>query len=188
MNLDAIILAELQRGGPPLWVSGRTYPKGATVRSLTNLQQYVRKVAGAGATDPSADTDNWEPWSKTVDTTLATLATNIANVKAVVDAINSAPRGIKSIQRGISNIAVGSPNRYVDVTIAAVVPAKTTTHLLSASVLAGGSYDGWYMQQLSLLNATTLRVTAGQANYNSNTYTISYSGQPLSWEVVEYHS
>jgi hypothetical protein len=108
-------------------------------------------------------------------------------VKAVVDAINSAPRGIKSIQRGISNIAVGSPNRYVDVTIAAVVPAKTTTHLLSASVLAGGSYDGWYMQQLSLLNATTLRVTAGQANYNSNTYTISYSGQPLSWEVVEYH-
>ena len=52
MSLEPIILAELQRGGPPLWVSGRTYPKGATVRSLTNLQQYVRKVAGAGAADP----------------------------------------------------------------------------------------------------------------------------------------
>lgn len=187
MNLDAIILAELQRGGPPLWVSGRTYPKGATVRSPTNLQQYVRKVAGAGATDPSADTDNWEPWSKTVDATLATLATNIANVKAVVDAISAAPRGIKSVQRGISTIPTNGPNRYIDVTIAAVVPAKTTTNLLSAHVLSGGSYDGWYMQQLSLLNATTLRVTGGFSNYNPSNYTYSYSGQQVSWEVVEYY-
>ena len=187
MNLDAIILAELQRGGPPLWVSGRTYPKGATVRSLTNLQQYVRKVAGAGATDPSADSDNWEPWSKTVDTTLATLATNIANVKAVVDAISAAPRGIKSIQRGISTIPTNGPNRYIDVTIAAVVPAKTTTNLLSASVLSSGSYDGWYLQQVSLINATTLRVTGGLSIYNSSNYSYSYSGQQVSWEVVEYH-
>ena len=187
MNLDPIILAELQRGGPPPWVSGRTYPKGWEVRSLANLQRYVRKVAGAGATDPSADTDNWEPWSKTVDNTLAALGASVTNIKAVVDSISAAPRGIKSIQRGISSIAAGGHNRYVDVTIAAVVPAKTTTHLLSASVLSGGSYDGWYMQQVSLLNATTLRVTAGLANYNSSTYTISYSGQQLSWEVVEYH-
>lgn len=71
MSLEPIILAELQRGGPPLWVSGRTYPKGWEVRSPANLQRYVRKVAGAGAADPSADSDNWEPWSKTVDATLA---------------------------------------------------------------------------------------------------------------------
>ena len=63
MSLEPIILAELQRGGPPLWVSGRTYPKGWAVRSPANLQSYVRKVAGAGDTDPSADNDNWEPWS-----------------------------------------------------------------------------------------------------------------------------
>ncbi len=67
MNLDPIILAELQRGGPPLWVSGRTYPKGWEVRSLVNLQRYVRKVAGAGDTDPSADAANWEAWSKSLD-------------------------------------------------------------------------------------------------------------------------
>ena len=187
MSLEPIILAELQRGGPPLWVSGRTYPKGATVRSPTNLQQYVRKVAGAGAADPSADSDNWELWSKTVDTTLATLATNIANVKAVVDAISAAPRGIKSIQRGISTIPTNGQNRYIDVTIAAVVPAKTTTNLLSASVLSSGSHDGWYLQQVSLINATTLRVTGGLSLYNSSNYSYSYSGVPVSWEVVEYH-
>ena len=87
MSLEPIILAELQRGGPPLWISGRTYPKGWEVRSPANLQRYVRKVDGAGATDPSADANNWEPWSKTVDTTLAALATSVANVKAVADAL-----------------------------------------------------------------------------------------------------
>ena len=85
MSLDPIILAELQRGGPQLWVSGRTYPKGWEVRSPANLQRYVRKVEGAGGTDPSADTDNWEPWSKTVDTKLAEIAANVSAVKAVTD-------------------------------------------------------------------------------------------------------
>ena len=168
MSLDPIILTELQRGGPPLWISNRTYPKGWEVRSPANLQRYVRKVDGAGATDPSADAANWEPWSKTMDTTLAQLATSVANVKAVadalatsvanvkavadaqtntlanvksvVDSISAAPRGIKSVQRGISTIPTNGPNRYIDVTIAAVVPAKTTTNLLSAHVLSGGSY------------------------------------------------
>ena len=185
MSLEPIILAELQRGGPPLWVSGRTYPKGATVRSPTNLQQYVRKVAGASAADPSADSDNWELWSKTVDTTLATLATNIANVKAVVDAISAAPRGIKSIQRGITTKAL-SAAEFMDVTIAAVVPSKTTVSLLSSSVLSTGSYDNWYLQQVSLLNATTLRVTGRLAMYDA-TNGWRYSGVPVSWEVVEYH-
>ena len=131
MSLDPIILAELQRGGPPLWVPGRTYPKGWEVRSPANLQRYVRKVAGAGAADPSADAANWEPWSKTVDTKLAALDTSVANVKAVADALAvsvanvkavvdssaAAPRGIKSIQRGLTSV-----NQSVNVTIAAVDP------------------------------------------------------------------
>ncbi len=96
MNLDPIILAELQRGGPPLWVSGRTYPKGWEVRSPANLQRYVRKVAGAGATDPSADTGNWELWSKTVDATLETLANSVASVKAVADALATTLGNVKT--------------------------------------------------------------------------------------------
>ena len=172
MNLDPIILAELQRGGPPLWVSGRTYPKGATVRSPTNLQQYVRKVAGAGAADPSADTDNWEPWSKTVDTTLATLATNIANVKAVVDAISAAPRGIKSIQRGLTSV-----NQSVNVTIAAVDPNKATVNLLTAASYAAYSQTSETLCRLQLISSTVLKLD-GFKNANSS------GGLSISWEVI----
>ena len=175
MNLDAIILAELQRGGPPLWVSGRTYPKGATVRSPTNLQQYVRKVAGAGAADPSADSDNWELWSKTVDTTLATLATNIANVKAVVDAIYALPRGVKSIQRGLTSV-----NQAVDVTINEVNPAKTQVNLLTAYSYAVPSQTSEALCRLQLVSSTVLRMS-GYRNSNG------YNAVSLSWEVIEFH-
>ncbi|GEM_PF-3905439 len=67
MNLDPILLAELQRGGPPLWVSGRTYPVGAVVRSPGNLQSYVRVIAGAGNADPSGGDANWMILSKRVE-------------------------------------------------------------------------------------------------------------------------
>ncbi len=191
MNLDAIILAELQRGGPPLWVSGRTYPKGATVRSLTNLQQYVRKVAGAGATDPSADTDNWEPWSKTVDTTLAALGTSVANVKAVADAlavtlanvkgtvdtINATPRGIKSIQRGVTTVTGGATS--INVTIAAVNLAKSRLSLLSS--FAWNADNAVYSKaSLAFVNATTIKV--------EGFYFVSGIGpyaESVSWELIE---
>lgn len=67
MNLDPVILAELMRGGPPLWVSGRTYPVGVVVRSPGNLQTYVRVTAGAGNADPSGGDANWMILSKRVE-------------------------------------------------------------------------------------------------------------------------
>ncbi len=45
---------------PGLWVTGTTYPVGKVVISPVDFCYYVRKVAGAGATDPSADTTNWQ--------------------------------------------------------------------------------------------------------------------------------
>lgn len=44
-----------------LWVSGTTYPAGQIVYSNVNGREYKRKTAGAGTTDPSSDTANWEP-------------------------------------------------------------------------------------------------------------------------------
>lgn len=41
------------------WVSGSTYAAGDVVWSPINSQSYRRKTAGAGTTDPSADTANW---------------------------------------------------------------------------------------------------------------------------------
>ena len=205
MSLDPIILAELQRGGPPLWISNRTYPKGWEVRSPANLQRYVRKVDGAGATDPSADANNWEPWSKTVDTTLAALATSVANVKAVadalatsvanvkaladaqtntlanvkgtVDAINATPRGIKSIQRGVTT---GGFNATVNnVTIAPVNLAKAYINLLTnySSNLSNTSFS---QVQVEFVNASTIKVTGQYVVPGNGSYAI-----PVAWEVIE---
>ena len=205
MNLDPIILAELQRGGPPLWISNRTYPKGWEVRSPANLQRYVRKVDGAGATDPSADAANWEPWSKTVDTKLAALATSVANVKAVADAlatsvanvkavadaqtntlanvkgtvdtINATPRGIKSIQRGVTT---GGMNATVNnVTIAPVNLAKAYINLLThySSNLSNTSFS---QVQVEFVNASTIKVTGQYVVPGTGSYAI-----PVAWEVIE---
>ena len=205
MSLDPIILAELQRGGPPLWISNRTYPKGWEVRSPANLQRYVRKVDGAGATDPSADAANWEPWSKTVDTKLAALATSVANVKAVadalatsvanvkavadaqtntlanvkgtVDAINATPRGIKSIQRGVTT---GGFNATVNnVTIAPVNLAKAYINLLThySSNLSNTSFS---QVQVEFVNASTIKVIGQYVVPGTGSYAI-----PVAWEVIE---
>ena len=205
MSLEPIILAELQRGGPPLWISGRTYPKGWEVRSPANLQRYVRKVEGAGAADPSADAANWEPWSKAVDTKLAALDTSVANVKAVADAlatsvanvkavadaqtntlanvkgtvdtINATPRGIKSIQRGVTT---GGMNATVNnVTIAPVNLAKAYINLLThySSNLSNTSFS---QVQVEFVNASTIKVIGQYVVPGTGSYAIS-----VAWEVIE---
>ena len=175
MSLDPIILAELQRGGPPLWVSGRTYPKGWEVRSTANLQRYVRKVAGAGGTDPSADADNWEPWTKTVETLLSSLSTSVANVKAVVDSISAAPRGIKSIQRGVTTPGATG---VVSVTISPVNTAKTRVTLLTSR---SNNYSNNFMttSQVRLVSATSLEVTGFTLTDGANQV------HAVAWEVIE---
>ena len=205
MSLEPIILAELQRGGPPLWISGRTYPKGWEVRSPANLQRYVRKVEGAGAADPSADAANWEPWSKTVDTKLAALDTSVANVKAVADAlatsvanvkavadaqtntlanvkgtvdtINATPRGIKSIQRGVTNGGFNATEN--NVTIAPVNLAKAYINLLTnySSNLSNTSLT---QVQVEFVNASTIKVTGQYVVPGNGSYAV-----PVAWEVIE---
>lgn len=65
-------------GNTKPWVSGTTYAVGKVVMSpADNYQLYVRVVAGAGTTDPSADATNWKPFGA---------------------------RAIKSIQRGITSL------------------------------------------------------------------------------------
>jgi hypothetical protein len=55
MSIDT----EFFGGQPPKWVSGTTYALDFIVRSPASQHHYVRIVAGAGATDPSADGTNW---------------------------------------------------------------------------------------------------------------------------------
>ena len=46
--------------GVTKWISGTTYAEGNNVWSPIDFQTYRRKSGGAGATDPSLDTANWE--------------------------------------------------------------------------------------------------------------------------------
>lgn len=43
------------------WVSGTTYAAGVVVYGTDDYKTYRRKTAGAGTTNPSADTTNWAP-------------------------------------------------------------------------------------------------------------------------------
>lgn len=88
-------------GGADPWVSGTTYAAGKVVLSpADNYQSYVRVIAGAGTTDPSADATNWKPMGA---------------------------RAIKSIQRGvITTTGAGATST----TISSVNPAKTELRYL----------------------------------------------------------
>lgn len=81
---------------PKIWVTGTTYAAGKVVWSPTDYQYYMRKTAGAGATDPASDTTNWQP---------------------------TGARAVKSIQRGSLTIAGGTSSNTATVT--SVVTGKS---------------------------------------------------------------
>lgn len=83
--------------GVTKWVSGTTYAEGAAVWSPATFLTYRRKAAGAGTTDPSADTTNWAPIAGTGNvstssgvTTLQGTATVGATVKLLEGSNNGA--------------------------------------------------------------------------------------------------
>lgn len=57
--------------GVSAWVSGTTYAIGTNTYSLITFLTYRRKTAGAGTTDPSADSTNWQLLTGQSDATLA---------------------------------------------------------------------------------------------------------------------
>ena len=59
-----------------VWVSGTTYALYDAVISPIDYQSYRRKIAGAGTTDPSADSTNWEVVSTNVTADSTTSFTN----------------------------------------------------------------------------------------------------------------
>lgn len=59
-NAEAAAAAAAASADVVLWVSGTTYAIGNNVFSPINYQTYRRKTNGAGTTDPSLDSTNWE--------------------------------------------------------------------------------------------------------------------------------
>lgn len=52
--------AAANASGAPAWVSGTTYTAGQVRYSPIDYRSYRRKTNGAGTTDPSADSANWQ--------------------------------------------------------------------------------------------------------------------------------
>ncbi len=102
-------------GGVKPWVSGATYAAGKVAMSpADNYQLYVRVVAGAGTTDPSADATNWKPFGA---------------------------RAIKSVQRGtVAPPTIG--NTSTTVTISAVNTAKSISIISSAGSVSSANQIG----------------------------------------------
>lgn len=122
---------------PVYWVSGTSYAEGKIIRSPSDHQLYTRIVAGAGATDPSADSTNWRP---------------------------EGMRAIKSIQRGtITTTTSGSSPTTGSATISAVNTAKTELRFLGSNTNgAGNMSDSSY--RIALTNSTTVTATAAAGN------------------------
>ncbi len=116
-------------GEPPYWVSGSTYAQGRIVRSPADQQVFVRIVAGAGTTDPSADATNWRA---------------------------EGMRAIKSIQRGV--ISIASSVLTGTATITSVNPVKTELRMLG-SVTSAASVLNEGTGHVVLTNATTVTAT-----------------------------
>ena len=72
---EAAAAAALATANATLWVSGTTYAIGVVTYSPITFLSYRRKTAGAGTTDPSADSTNWQLVAGSGDVTLAGVQT-----------------------------------------------------------------------------------------------------------------
>lgn len=130
----------------------------------------------------------------TIDSRTATMATNIATVDTVVDAIEvdtteiqadlngiiagttAVPGTIKSIQSGIHTMA--ADDIIDDVTVSAVVLAKSTVLVLAVWPYAFATTQDVQLDMPTLTSTTNLRFTRGNMGGGEPTVAIS-------WAIIE---
>lgn len=118
------------------WISGTTYAQGANAWSTINFVTYKRKIAGAGTTDPSADSTNWSPVFPIPDQAGKAgrvLSTNGAALSWEFP--TSAPRSART-----ANTILGVADRgsLIDVT------SGTFTQTFDAAATLGNGWYCWY--------------------------------------------
>jgi hypothetical protein len=126
MSIDT----EFFGGQPPRWVSGTTYPLDFIVRSPASQHYYVRIIAGAGTTDPSADPTNWA---------------------------RTGAGGARSIQR--VDILIASGADTATATISSVTVGRTRLKHLGSYTVGGGPFNTENLMSIpELTNSTTVTV------------------------------
>jgi hypothetical protein len=92
LNAAASALAAANSAGASIWISGTTYAIGDTRFSPLNYLTYRRKTAGAGATDPSQDSTNWQ---------LLTAVGEVLSNRIINGDMRVAQRGNKSVVNSV---------------------------------------------------------------------------------------
>ena len=161
----AIASGAAASAGAVAWVSGTTYALGYLVYSPINLQNYRRKVAGAGTTDPSLDAVNW-----TITTPTMTATTG--------GAVPIPPNNTTTFLRGDATFA--APPASALVLLATLTP--TVAANLDFLDVFSSAYDNYLIIGNGLtVSADTwinMRLATGGAVDSGSDYSIMYGGQP----------
>lgn len=119
------------------WISGTSYTEGNGVWSPITYQSYRRKVTGAGTTDPSADTTNWE--------LIGAIGTAGANLTG---GLNEARGNIAMHATTMDLFALTSPNvldgtggavTITDIADAPQAGARRVLYPVAASIITNGA-------------------------------------------------
>jgi hypothetical protein len=137
------------------WVSGTTYALGALVWSPADGRIYRRQVAGAGTTDPSADSTNWSQLTMVVEQSDIGSAPNEVPLNQHLGALaylDHAPRDF-----GLSAPTIASASSISIATPVAFVSGTTAINTILAPNMIGSG-------QITLIPTglwTTAIVTGG---------------------------
>lgn len=142
--------------GIALWVSGTTYPLGYQVISPADLNVYVRKVAGAGTTDPKDDATNWK---------LLTIRRTRQGLDFVATGTSSSGSIITkdlAASATITSSTSGAPTVALDITGSGVISCIS----FEAATSSAGNYN-FSVEVDGVATAVVMAatVTAGQTNY-----------------------
>lgn len=98
--------------GVSIWISGTTYSIGQVRFSPINFLSYRRKTAGAGTTDPSADSTNWALAAGTGDVT--TTGTQTLSNKTLTAPVLNQANIVLPLVTGMTETAVSIPASNID--------------------------------------------------------------------------
>lgn len=111
-NAAASAAGAVAASGVSIWISGTTYAIGNVRFSPINFLSYRRKTAGAGTTDPSADSTNWALVAGTGDVT-TTATQTLSNKTLTAPVVNQGTLTLP-ISTGAREIRVAMPADNID--------------------------------------------------------------------------
>jgi hypothetical protein len=132
-------------GGAAPWVKGTAYTIGIQVVSPIDLSIYVRKTNGGGATDPSADTGNWQPIPGSIKS-IQRGVISLAATQSATATITSVTTG-KSELRFLGGGGVDSGSSTVGVGIKIVLTNATTITATTGSASTTNGSVSWELTE-----------------------------------------